>query len=57
MAASPDQQGGVLYQVDESAPLPVTTGIGLQYAVISLSGMVLMPTVTFRAAGTSLKHW
>ena len=53
MAASSDQQAGVLYQVDESAPLPVTTGIGLQYAVISLSGMVLMPTVTFRAADVS----
>ena len=53
MAASPDQQAGLLYQVDESAPLPLTTGIGLQYAIISLSGMVLMPTVIFRAAGAS----
>ena len=43
--------GGLLYQVDEKAPMPLVVGIGLQYAVLSISSMILMPTVAFRAAG------
>ena len=53
MATGPDPDGGLLYQVDEKAPLPLVAGIGLQYAVLSLSSMMLMPTVAFRAAGAS----
>ena len=41
------------YQVDERAPMPTTIGIGLQHAVLSLSSMMLMPTVAFRAGGAS----
>ena len=53
MATGPDPNGGLLYQVDERAPLPLAAGIGLQYAVISLSSRMLIPTVAFRAAGAS----
>ena len=51
MAASPEAEAGLRYQVDETAPLSLVAGIGLQYAVLSLSSMMLMPTVAFRAAG------
>ncbi len=53
MTTKPGPDGGLLYQVDEKAPLPLAAGIGLQYAVLSLSSMMLMPTIAFRAAGAS----
>ena len=53
MATGHDPDGGLLYQVDEKAPLPLVAGIGTQYALLSLSSMMLMPTVAFRAAGAS----
>lgn len=53
MVAGSDPQEDLVYQVDERAPVKLVAGIGLQYAVLSLSGMMLMPTVAFRAAGAS----
>ena len=53
MASSPEPKGGLRYQVDETAPRSLVAGIGLQYAVLSLSSTALMPTVAFRAAGAS----
>ena len=51
MAPGHDLNRDLLYQVDEKAPLPLVAGIGTQYALLSLSSMMLMPTVAFRAAG------
>ena len=53
MAASTNPGSGLTYQVDEQAPLPVVAGVGLQYALLGLTGRILMPTVAFRAAGAS----
>ena len=53
MATRQTSDQGLLYQVDEKAPLPLAGRIGLQYAVLSLSSRMLMPTVAFRAAGAS----
>ena len=53
MATAREPDVGLLYQVDERAPLPLVACIGLQYAVLSVSSMMLMPTVAFRAAGAS----
>ena len=44
---------GILYEPDERPPPLLVTGFGLQFAVLSLSGMMLMPVTVFRAAGSS----
>ena len=49
--ANPRQQ--LIYQVDEDAPRRLIVGVGLQYALLSLSSMMLMPAVAFRAGGAS----
>ena len=41
---------GVVYEPDERSPPALTAGLGLQYALLSLSGMILIPLVIFRAA-------
>ena len=51
MATATNPEGDLRYQADEKAPLPLVAGIGTQYALLSLSSMMLMPTVAFRAAG------
>ena len=51
MAIGTDQDSNLTYQVDETPPLRLAAGIGLQYALLSLSAMMLIPAVAFRAAG------
>ena len=53
MNDDPAHVQGLAYQVDEKAPWPTITGVGLQHALLSLSSMVLVPTVAFRAAGAA----
>ena len=53
VANDSDRHEGVTYQVDEPAPLPLVAGVGTQYAVLSLTSMMLMPAVAFRAGGAS----
>ena len=48
--ADSDRGSGLLYQVDETPPAGVTFGLGLQFALLSLSSMMLMPMIVFRAA-------
>lgn len=48
-----DPDAGLLYQVDENPPNQVTLGLGVQAALLSLGGIVLMPTIAFQAAGAS----
>ena len=51
-AGGPEADGGLLYEADERPPLALTTGLGLQFAFLSLSGMMLMPMTVFRSAGS-----
>ena len=51
--SSDDLDTGLLYQVDEIPPKSVTLGLGLQTALLFLSATILMPTITFQAAGAS----
>lgn len=39
------------YAVDESPPHPLAAGLGLQVVVLIVTGIVLTPTIVFRAAG------
>ena len=50
---SDDFDTELLYQVDESPPKTLTIGLGVQTALLCLSGIILMPTITFQAAGSS----
>lgn len=49
MNASTEERS-VRYQPDEVPPPALTVGLGLQYAVLSLSGMIMIPLVIFHAA-------
>ena len=42
---------GVRYEPDESPPLAVTTGLGFQFAILTITGIVLTPAIVIRAAG------
>ena len=42
---------GIRYEADESPPLPLAFGLGLQLAVLALGGIVLTPAIIIRAAG------
>ena len=48
--ADSSEERDLLYEPDEAPPPGLTLGLGLQYAVLSLSGMILIPMVIFRAA-------
>ena len=41
----------VRYQADENPPTPLAFGLGLQYAVLTIAGIVLTPAIVIRAAG------
>ena len=49
--ADPDLD--LLYQADEKPPPRLALGLGLQYALLSLGGIVLIPMIAYRAAGSS----
>ena len=44
---------GVRYEADERPSVPLTIGLGLQYTVLSLAGVVLIPAVLITIAGES----
>ena len=41
----------VRYQADEHPPRPLAFGLGLQYTVLTISGIVITPAIIIRAAG------
>ena len=43
----------IRYQPDESPPHLLSVGLGLQYVVLSIAGIVLTPAIVIRAAGGS----
>ena len=46
-----DKEAGLLYQVDERPPVGLTVGLGLQFAILNLGGILLAPTIVYRIAG------
>ena len=47
------QRQDVRYEPDERPPLPVTAGLGIQYAIICIASVILTPVVMITAAGAS----
>ena len=50
-ASDRNQPVTIRYQPNERPPLPLALGAGLQRAMLTISGIVLIPTVIVRAAG------
>ena len=48
-----DRLTGVRYQPDEKPPMALTLGVGLQLFILYIFGIILLPTVVFRAAGVT----
>ncbi len=54
MASDPSAiRHGVRYEADERPSVPLTIGLGLQYTVLSIAGVVLIPAVLITIAGES----
>ena len=47
----PSTNHDVRYEADERPPLPLTLGLGLQYAVLALASVVLTPAILISVAG------
>ena len=48
-----DSQSGVRYEADERPPIPLTIGLGLQIALLTVGGVVLTVAIVSRAGGAS----
>ncbi len=51
-----DARRDVRYEPDERPPLLISCGLGLQYAMIAIPGIVLTPTILIQAAGGSAAY-
>ena len=51
--ASPGQQESVRYEPDQRPPVPIAAGLGLQFAILIIARIVVVPVVIVRAAGGS----
>ena len=51
--AQPSIRHGVRYEADERPALPLTVGLGLQHAALSIGGVVLIPAILISIAGES----
>ncbi len=51
MADTPDSAANVRYEPNEKLPQPLALGLGLQFAVLCLAGIVLTPAIVIRAGG------
>ena len=49
----PPTSHDIRYQADERPPVPLTIGLGLQYAVLALATVVLTPAILISIAGES----
>ena len=49
----PPASHDIRYQADETPPIPLTIGLGLQYAVLALATVVLTPAILISIAGES----
>ena len=48
---APNRGQDVRYEPDERPPLPLTLGLGLQYAVLTVTSVVLTPAILIGAVG------
>ncbi len=48
-APAPDRH--IRFEADDKPPLPLTAGLGLQFAILAIAGIVLTPAIVVRAAG------
>ena len=51
--AGSGQRESVRYQPDESPPVPIAAGLGVQFAILIIARIVIVPVVIVRAAGGS----
>ncbi len=51
--AASAQPRHIRFEPDDKPPLALTAGMGLQFAVLSIAGIVLTPAIIIRAAGES----
>ena len=49
----PETRTGVRYEPNENPPLAMTVGLGLQFAILCITGIVITPAIVIRAAGSS----
>ncbi len=52
-SSTPNHGQDVRYEPDERPPLPLTLGLGLQYAVLTVTSVVLTPAILIGAVGGS----
>ena len=52
-ANGPGGRTGLRYQPDERPPAALAFGLGFQIAVLTIAGIILVPTIVMRAAGAS----
>ena len=52
-SSTPNDGQDVRYEPDERPPLPLTLGLGLQYAVLTVTSVVLTPAILIGAVGGS----
>ncbi len=50
--SGPPRQRGVRYEPPEKPPHPLSLGLGLQFVMLNISGIVLIPKIIIEAAGT-----
>lgn len=50
--AAREAESGILYEPDQRAPPLLATGLGLQFAILTLSSMIVIPMTVFRSAGS-----
>ena len=48
---APDSRTGLRYEPDERPPVALAFGLGVQIAVLTIAGIILVPTIVMRAAG------
>ncbi len=48
-----ESRPNVRYEPNEKPPLAITVGLGLQFAVLCIAGIVITPAIVIRAAGDS----
>lgn len=53
MASEPRSHRDVRFEPDERPPLLLTAGLGLQYAMLAIAGIIITPTVMISTAGGS----
>lgn len=48
---SSNAQRNIRYEADDRPPLALTAGLGLQFAILAIAGIVLTPAIVIRSAG------